>query len=154
MVSASLVSADDSKTEKIKQLLDATNALELGVQFASAMGAQMEAALKAVNESVPDSVFTIMYEEMNKLLAAEMSPDGEFAGEIIKIYSKYFTEKDIDEMLKFYETEVGKKTIRLMPTIMTESMTAGQEWGMSKVPELMKKVFGKLKMTGVNIPPI
>jgi uncharacterized protein len=59
---------------------------------------------------------------------------------MVPIYMKHFTEADILELLKFYQTPVGQKLIEKTPVITQESMQVGQEWGM----KLSQKVFEKL----------
>ncbi|WP_300686122.1 DUF2059 domain-containing protein [Chryseobacterium sp.] len=39
----------------------------------------------------------------------------------IPIYKKYFSDADIDELIKFYKTPAGQKLIKNMPSLMTES---------------------------------
>jgi len=45
--------------------------------------------------------------------------------ETIKIYKKYYTLEEIKELQKFYQTPVGKKTIKVLPSIMQESRMIG-----------------------------
>ena len=47
----------------------------------------------------------------------------------IKIYRKYYTIEEVRELRKFYQTEVGKKSIQLMNTVMQESMEEGEKFG-------------------------
>jgi hypothetical protein len=63
---------------------------------------------------------------------------------IIPIYAKHFTQKEINQLLDFYRSPVGKKVIEKMPTIMQESMMVGQEWG----KKLRKQLIEQLKADG------
>ncbi|MDO3427228.1 DUF2059 domain-containing protein [Chryseobacterium sp. APV1] len=74
----------------------------------------------------------------------------EFSKLYIPIYSKYYTESDLDELIKFYKTPIGQKTISNMPLIMNESMEVGREWGQN----LAKKLIDKINtQKGYQSPP-
>ncbi|MBV8203002.1 MAG: DUF2059 domain-containing protein, partial [Acidobacteria bacterium] len=48
---------------------------------------------------------------------------------IIPIYSRHFSEQDLDGLIVFYKTPLGQKVTHEMPATMMECMTVGQEWG-------------------------
>ncbi len=45
------------------------------------------------------------------------------------VYKKHLTEKDLKEIIAFYNTPVGKKLAAETPAITNESMAVGQAWG-------------------------
>lgn len=47
-----------------------------------------------------------------------------------KVYMEVYTHQDIKEMLKFYESPIGKKMAEKSGELSSKSMAAGQEWGM------------------------
>ena len=63
---------------------------------------------------------------------------------MIPIYDKYYTEEDVDQLIAFYNTPIGKKSTEVLPAISQESMAAGQAWG-RKIGE---KIAQKLKEKG------
>lgn len=65
---------------------------------------------------------------------------------MVPIYDKYYTHDDIRELIKFYESPVGKKMVETMPLLLQESMQAGQEWGRA----LSEKMLQKLKEKGYS----
>ena len=46
------------------------------------------------------------------------------------VYAKHLTKKDLEDLIQFYNTPVGKKFAQKSPFIMQESMQVGQQWGM------------------------
>lgn len=56
--------------------------------------------------------------------------------EILKIYDKHFTEKEVDDMLAFYRTETGKSILKKMPDVMQESMMISQSFVQVLLPKL------------------
>ncbi|MCT2561449.1 DUF2059 domain-containing protein [Chryseobacterium herbae] len=63
----------------------------------------------------------------------------------IPIYAKYYTESDIDELITFYKSPVGQKTLRVMPSLMKESMEEGGKMGR----EIAQKIKDKLDKESV-----
>ena len=49
---------------------------------------------------------------------------------LAEIYREEFTEDELDEILAFYDTPVGKKMVETTPKVMEKAMTVGQQWGM------------------------
>jgi uncharacterized protein len=44
------------------------------------------------------------------------------------LYDKYFTENEIRDMIAFYKTETGKKTIAVSPALAAESISRGTDY--------------------------
>lgn len=68
----------------------------------------------------------------------EMFSDGDFQGEMNAIYAKYFSVEDIRQMIAFHETDVGKKSVEVMPKLMGESMQVTMQW-MAKINPVIKE---------------
>jgi hypothetical protein len=58
---------------------------------------------------------------------------------LVPVYEKHMTDKEVSEMLKFYETPIGQKVAHLLPQMREESRRIVQEWKLG----LVKKVTGK-----------
>lgn len=69
----------------------------------------------------------------------------QLAPEIKKLYKKYFTEAEVVEITRFYQTPTGKKSLTQMPTLFAEGMKLGQSKVSEKMPAFIKSVEGKLK---------
>ncbi|WP_195759291.1 DUF2059 domain-containing protein [Pedobacter puniceum] len=63
---------------------------------------------KKINEMLP------LINEMNEKL---------LENDLVKIYMNYFTETDIDELIKFYSSPIGRKLHSVSPTITKELIT-------------------------------
>ena len=49
---------------------------------------------------------------------------------LVPVYAKHFTSDDIKEMIKFYNSPIGKKQVSVQPQIMQDTMLASQGWAM------------------------
>ena len=54
------------------------------------------------------------------------------------LYAEEFTEAEIDELISFYKTDLGKKLSVKQLLISQKAMLAGQSWGM-KIGEIAQK---------------
>lgn len=124
-------SQDTSKISSIKTLLEITGSGKLGVQVIQ----NMFASYKKSMPNVPDEFWNNFIKEVNPEVLTTM---------IIPIYDKYYTAEEINKMIEFYQTPLGKKIISTMPQIMQESMQAGQSWG----KEVGEKIYNDLKEKG------
>lgn len=117
-----------SKSQKINQLLELTGSGKVGIQVMNQMMNSFKSSYSKVNEQFwEDFKNEVKAEDLEKM--------------IIPIYDKYYTESDIDQLITFYNSPIGKKMIATMPQVMQESMIAGQAWG----KQISEKIQAKLK---------
>lgn len=96
---------------------------------------QMFAMMKQQLPNVPAEFWTETEKEMMKTLVDDL------VEMLAPIYQKHLTLKDLQEIVKFYESPVGKKMAAAQPAIVSDSMKVGQQWGMNiamKVQEALK----------------
>lgn len=68
---------------------------------------------------------------------------------LIPIYKKHFTLEEIEGIIEFQESEIGRKMTDKMPLIMSESMQQGAIWGEELGEKIIKKIIesDEFKMT-------
>ena len=69
------------------------------------------------------------------------------------VYAQHFTKDELTEVTAFYDSPVGRKMVKEMPQILSESMTVAQTFGQKIAMEVMIKLQPelekrKLKMGG------
>lgn len=117
-----------TKQTKIKELLTMSGQANIGIQVLN----QFVGQFKTAYPNVPEKFWEDFLKEVN----AE-----DLINAIVPVYDKYYTENDIDEMIKFYQSPVGIKMTNNLQNIFMESQEAGRKWGM----EIAEKVFKKLE---------
>ena len=60
--------------------------------------------------------------------------------DMIKIYTDEFTEQELKELLAFYQTPLGKKTVQKMPKLMAKGAELGQQRVQQHLPELQQAI--------------
>lgn len=133
------------KRADIERLLEMTGALAVGKQMADAIVGQLSQTLRQARPDIPARVLDALPEDVGAVLDANMPA---LEAGLIPIYDRHFSHQEIREMIRFYNTETGRKTIRVMPLLLHESMQLGQRWGESLGPELEKRIAARLKREG------
>jgi uncharacterized protein len=64
----------------------------------------------------------------------------ELTGRMVPIYQRHFSAADIDGLLKFYRSPLGKKVITAMPATMAEGMQLGQSWGRERAQAMLAQL--------------
>lgn len=59
----------------------------------------------------------------------------------LELYDKYFTEDELKDLLVFYRTPTGKKTIQVMPKLATDSIQKSGEIMMPKIMNALNEVI-------------
>ncbi|MCK5771482.1 DUF2059 domain-containing protein [Algiphilus sp.] len=149
---ASEVSAE--KRGVIKELVRKTGAVQLGEMFSQMMTQQMAQALRQARPDVPPEAFQILEDEANAVVREELLEGDSFYKLMYPIYDRYFTLGELEELSAFYDTEVGKKTVRVMPQVVQESMQAGQSWGRRLAPKISERALKRLEEEGIEVPEL
>ena len=71
------------------------------------------------------------------------------------IYDKYFTESELRDLITFYSSSTGRKSIELTPKLLVESLEKTSEIIVPKIQQLMKEVMNEeLKRLDAQRPPV
>ncbi|MDN3593633.1 DUF2059 domain-containing protein [Zunongwangia endophytica] len=85
-------------------------------------GQQFEIISEPIVNQIPEENREAFKKDLNESL------NGLYV-KLAEIYREEFTEAEIDEILAFYDTPVGKKMVETTPKVMEKAMTVGQQWG-------------------------
>ena len=131
----------------IERLMEVTKAYDpaLVEQMSGALAQQIAGM---ISDKMKPEVFARCMEISNKAFA-EMMADGGFQEELNAIYARHFSHDDIRELLAFYETPLGKKTIEVMPQLMMESMQVTMGWVAKVNPVIQERVTAQLREEGL-----
>lgn len=146
--SAAAEELDSVKREDIRHLLEMTGALELGARMSDAVVAQMTHDLRTGRPDIPPELFSVIREEVDGLVDEHLPL---FADMMVPLYHRHFTHAEIRELIHFYESGLGQKTIRVMPDLMQESLVIGQRWGQGLGPEIQRRIRERFRAEGIDV---
>jgi hypothetical protein len=146
--------ADDLTDEKkvlIDELLMLTGAGDLGQIFTRIYISEMTNYLRQAQPDADPRVFTILENEVNEVINDEVGNKHIINELSYPIYHKYLTSQDISELIVFYQSDLGKKTLAVMPDISREATLAGQEWGKSLGPQIQQRIMMRFEEEGIEL---
>lgn len=83
---------------------------------------QMAKMFEQQSANIPPKVA----DEIRKMFSEESI--AKLVDQMIPIYSKYYTQEDLDGLIEFYNSPVGKKLAETQPKIAMESIQIAQQW--------------------------
>lgn len=113
---AGAAESEAAKVADIRRLLDLTGTRDM----VDGMKSSMLEQFRRNAPGMPDGMLT---ELMTELKADDLVES------MIPVYSKHFTSADIKQLIAFYQSPFGRKVLREMPQIITESNEVGARWG-------------------------
>lgn len=151
-------SVSSEKRALIAELLDVTGSRKSAMQVYQAMLDQQEKMMPdLVKESVANNAeFQRLTDEQREELRKKLVENSNRTSKRVKelfeeridfskivedisyeLYDKYYTEDELKDLVGFYRTSTGKKTIAVMPTMFSESMTMTMERIKPQMSEIM-----------------
>lgn len=77
--------------------------------------------------------------QMKAFLNKYMSWDS-LKNDMATVYTEEFSEQELNDLVKFYETPLGKKTVEKMPALMAKGAAMGQKRVQEHLPELQAAI--------------
>lgn len=71
--------------------------------------------------------------------AAKIDFGGDLHEAVVRLYAKYFNEKEIADLTAFYQSPTGHKAVTLMPQLMTDAMQMGAQHLSAKIQQAMQE---------------
>lgn len=127
-----------AKVTLIRRILQLTNAGDLTL---SAMEAALPAQ-RAANPQIPAEFWT-------EFSARAQRGVPQLLERLIPIYDASFSEAQLQQLVRFYESPLGRHLVSVQPTVTVQSIQAGQQWG----AEIGAEVARDLQRRGIQTPP-
>jgi hypothetical protein len=112
-------SVESEKVALIREIIAVTKVAET-TRRGMTLGLE---AQKMAQPNIP----AVFWEEFQRRAESDID---KFLEMVIPIYDRHFTTSELQELLRFYKTPLGRQLVAKLPVIMEESTRAGQEWGM------------------------
>ena len=142
---------DPAAVAKAKELLAVTKSIQTADSMTDTVFPALEKLVEAANPGRAAEVRILMEKyflpEMRKQLP-------EFGDLMATEWARYFTVAEMEQMLTFYRSDVGRKVISLQPTLFKEGYEIGQEWGETMARDAFRKIAPELEKQGLKSPYI
>lgn len=146
LLHSAFANADDSaKRESIEKLLNVMNVDSM----IESMYSQMEQMYPQIAKDMrftksEQHIFNKFMSNVAKAMKEEITWE-KLKEPIIGIYMKHYSEKEINDLLAFYNTETGQSIIKKMPIVMKDSMMVSQTMLIEFAPKFNKLSEDMLK---------
>lgn len=117
------------KDKAVRELLVVSGTADMQVSAVEAMIPQ----LRQMYPTLPEEFFTKFQAEIQS---------GSLTNALVDVYKKHFTLEEVNELIKFYKSDIGQVLIQKQPIIMQESMEVGRKWG----GEAAERIAGELNL--------
>ena len=138
----------EARLAAARRLMQATGATALAGQLVDALEQQLVALLAQANPGREAEVRSIV---TDLLLPEFRARVGELEGPTERIWAAAFTAAEMDEIIAFYATPVGRKALSVMPQLAQRSTELGMAWGQRVAQEAFAKHQAALRARGIRI---
>ena len=118
-------------------------------QMIDAMAAPMAQMLERDFPGRGQVVAAILVEEMQVEFARLMP---ELEDQVALMMARHFTHQEMLELLAFYESPLGQRTLEVMPAMMTELMPYSMQFGERVAAGVMPRVMTRLQALDAPAP--
>jgi uncharacterized protein len=142
-LSSALHAQTSPKQQKIKSLFSLMQQDVLINKIFDAMGSSMAARFSS--EGKGSTYSRKMADAVKKgMEASKMAAKKLLNVDMVDIYDKYFSEKEIDDFIAFYKSPSGQKMISSIPDIQRETMTIMAQKYSPEIEASMSKAFEQI----------
>ncbi|GBD50706.1 DUF2059 domain-containing protein [Methylopila sp. Yamaguchi] len=141
---------DPEAIDLARQLMQVTLVDQLQRQMVDQSWAQMEAL---IHQSAPE-VTSDQFVELKSEFAAIAEKDiAASLASVPAVYAKHFSAQELKDMLAFYETPTGRKTITVMPALMGELMQTLTPQMLESAKRMQEAFTRVLAKKGIDLKP-
>jgi hypothetical protein len=136
---------DPAALAQAKVFLEKSGSAALSQQMINGILTTQKASLEQANPGKTaevNEVIGLMQAEFAKEIPAMIDA-------MAAVYARHFTKDELTEVTAFYDSPVGRKMVKEMPLIVSESMTVAQSFGQKIAVEVLTKLkpeFEKRKL--------
>jgi hypothetical protein len=143
-------SLDPAKVEAIRELLRMTGAEANREQLTNTFTQQLISVLQANNTRLTDRTKAVIRDEVEAVVTEQLRNE-KLQRKMHRIYARYFTLEELEGLIEFNKSPIGRKANQVMPVLMRESVSAAQSWSEEIGPIMSQRVKERLAQEGVSI---
>ena len=141
-----------AKRTQIKTLLDVTGVKAIPEQIANNTVQSWVPGIKQLDPKFPDKGFTIIRDTFLAGLNAKVDGGGGLIEQVTIVYHNQFSATEIADLLKFYQSPLGKKLLSSQAKLNGETFQTAMKWADSMSADLDQRIDAALKKEGLKLP--
>lgn len=140
------------KRAQIKALLEITGVKAIPDQIASNTVQSWAPGIKQLDPKFPDKGFAVARDAFASTLSAKIDTSGGLIEQVTLVYHNTFTAGEVSDLLKFYQSAVGKKLLASQAKVNGETFQTAMKWADSMSGDIDKNIEAALKKEGLKLP--
>ena len=141
-----------AKRTQIKTLLDITGIKAIPEQIAGNTVQSWAAGIKQLDPKFPDKGFAVARDAFASTLTSKIETSGGLIEQVTLVYHNTFTAGEVSDLLKFYQSAVGKKLLASQAKVNGETFQTAMKWADSMSGDIDKNIEAALKKEGLKLP--
>jgi len=133
----------------IVKMMELTGTSKISHQMATMISQQMLQAMKAQHPEVPAHGFEVVKAVAEEEFENAFEGPNGLPSRMVPLYAKYFTPEDVRGLIAFYQSPLGQKSLSVIPALMQDAMTLGQQWAAEATPRVQEAIKKRLAAEGV-----
>jgi uncharacterized protein len=114
---------DPAKETAIRHLMDITETSKMGDSLNAAITGEVR---RQMGRAVPPDQLPKFMETFSQKYTPSAPPSA-VTDAMVPVYAKHFSMEEIQELVKFYESPLGQRVVKLMPEVVQQSQAAGAQ---------------------------
>ncbi len=141
-----------AKRAQIKTLLEITGVKAIPEQIANNTVQSWVPGIKQLDPKFPDKGFTVIRDAFLAGLNTKIDGGGGLIEQVTIVYHNQFTGSEIADLLKFYQSTLGKKLLSSQAKVNGETFQTAMKWADSMSADLDQRIDAALKKEGLKLP--
>src|ERR1700678_1068904 len=114
---------DPAKETAIRHLMDVTETSKMGDSLNAAITGEVR---RQMGRAIPPDQLPKFMDTFSQKYTLSAPPSA-VTDAMVPVYAKHFTMEEIQGLVKFYESPLGQRVVKVMPQVVQESQAAGAQ---------------------------
>jgi uncharacterized protein len=141
-----------AKRADIKTLLEASGVRAIPEQIANSTVQSMAGGIRQLDPKFPDKGFGVMRDALVSGMSSKIDVPGGLFEQVTLVYHNAFSAGEVAELVKFYQSPVGKKLLASQSKVNAETVQTAMKWADSIGADLDKRMDEALKKENLKLP--
>ncbi|MBT5414707.1 MAG: DUF2059 domain-containing protein [Rhodospirillaceae bacterium] len=148
MASPATAADEDEKFALAQELVGAAGMNSIAEQMTQNLIVEMTRSLKQTNPQLPEKANGIVQAVVEETAEARM---GDLNGQIARLYATSFTLEELQSLVAWYGSGIGKKALQVLPIIAQQSIELGKQWAGTVGQDAANEAVKKLEAEGYEL---
>lgn len=132
------------KAAVIQELITLMKIDDMATEFGDQMVKTVVNDLKRRRRPVEPKMRAAIEEEARLFVKEEMTRKS-WSQSLYPLYDKHFTTQELRDIVAFYKTPAGRKSLQALPVLSKEFVGAGRQWGLAQMASWQRRVGERIK---------